>query len=57
LKQSVISVSSKTFLNKIGICIYNIYVISAMTRRPDWFHTKLQPPHFTTKLRPSVRTN
>jgi len=57
LKQSVISVSSKTFLNKIGICIYNIYVISAMTRRPDWFHTKLQPPHFTTKLRPSVNTN
>jgi len=49
LKQSVISVSSKTFLNKIGICIYNIYVISAMTRLVSHQATT---PTFYNKITP-----
>jgi len=48
----VISVALKTPLEtRLGICIYK----TSLLHRPDdyyWFHTKVSPPQFITKLHP-----
>jgi len=51
----VISTALKTSLkNKIGN-LHSQNFTSASARWLYWFHIKLSPPHFTTKLRPSAR--